>query len=142
MLMYEKNGSLNISFTNKPEVTPDVSVVKSGIAVSIKLDGSNVLVGTSESIDIIVESNATGVTVADDGSITSTVSPVALKVTTDTEGITLKYAFGSAELSDVPSGGAISKSYDADATDTLTVKGIASNGSSYTGTFAITVDLA
>lgn len=141
MLMYEKNGSLNVSFTNKPEVTTDVSVVKNGIAVTVKLNGENVLVGTSETIDVEVSSDAAGVTVGTDGTITSTVSPVALKVTTDTAGITLKYAFGDADLSDVPANGKISKAYDASATDTLTVKGIASNGASYTGTFDITVTL-
>lgn len=141
MLLYEKDGKLNLDFAKFPLTTPDVSVVKNGIAVSVKLKGEDVLVGTSESIDIIVESNASGVIVGDDGTITSTVSPVALKVTTDTQGITLKYAFGGAELAEVPANGEISKAYDATATDTLTVKGIASNGSSYTGTFNITVTL-
>lgn len=141
MLLYEKEGKLNLDFAKFPLTTPDVSVVKSGIAVSVKLNGVDVLTGTSEAITVSVESGATGVTVGTDGTITSTVSPVVLKVTTETEGITLKYAFGDSELAEVPEGGSISKTYDADASDTLTVKGIAINGTTYTGNFTITVDL-
>lgn len=140
MLLYEKGGNLNLDFAPLPQTTPDVSVVKSGVAVSVKLSGVDVLTGTSGTIDIDVTSNAEGVVVASTG-ITSTVATVALKVTTDTTGITLKYAFGSAEDADVPANGEISKVYADSAEDTLKITAVAENGATYSETIPVTVTL-
>lgn len=140
MLLYEKDGKLNLDFAKLPLTTPDVSVVKSGVAVSVKLNGTDVLVGTSGSIDIDITPNAEGVVVASTG-ITSTVGTVALKVTTDTVGITLKYAFGSAEDTNVPASGEISNTYAESSTDTLKITAVAENGSTYSETLSVTVTL-
>lgn len=141
MLLYEKEGKLNLDFAKFPLTTPDVSVAKSGIAITVKLNGVDALTGSSSTITVSLESNdADHVTVSDAGAITSSVAKVSLKATTTTEGITLKYSFDGATSVNVPDGGVIEKTYEAIG-DTYKLKlvGVASNSTLYSKEFPITV---